>query len=486
MRPSLSKHLIWLQLFTLCLISPWTCLSGQNFDHPLYELEERIKEGDKDALFEIALYFDSGKTIVLYIDLKEWPTKEAAVAKRIVLENCQFLDTEIMINDSTSGKEFFDFLAVHRKELFFSPIASCFMLQPLEKWETRFELRELSTLRKEEIVDRSEELMDLEWVKQSQLDALIAQKDSKALLVLAEKLFSHRRNDNQFNYPQPYLQLLHWLTGIEIGVENVHGKMSWVPNYYFDHKSRFNLLIFFAKHYQQFTWNEQESRFVNPQLYVRPLEKEEHLFQFLSHDNDSLAMDAFIQLSNCPPDRVSRAASEYFDFSMVTNNAIPYYPCGFLKQLAILTSYCRDQEIDFQGSVYLSKKIAVLQKEIPAIERAQLENELIQTLTLDEITAFEYWVIVYQNAWGISRSAKIILDGFYHKHWLQLMANPKQLDCYLKKSKLFSALGIIGYYNDYLKRFDEAAEGILQFLKNHKTFDPDVQAQINHILSSKK
>ena len=147
------KHLLWSQVFSLCLI--WTSISsGQNFDHPLYELEERIKEGDKDALFEIALYFDSGKTIVLYIDLKEWPTKEEAVAKRIVLENCQFLDTEIMINDSTSGKEFFDFLAVHRKELFFSPMASCFMLQPLEKWEARFELRELSTLRKEEIAVR--------------------------------------------------------------------------------------------------------------------------------------------------------------------------------------------------------------------------------------------------------------------------------------------------------------------------------------------
>jgi uncharacterized protein YqcC (DUF446 family) len=479
------KHLLWSQVFSLCLIWTGACF-GQNFDHPLYELEERIKEGDKDALFEIALYFDSGKTIVLYIDLKEWPTKEAAVAKRIVLENCQFLDTEIMINDSTSGKEFFDFLAVHRKELFFSPMASCFMLQPLEKWEARFELRELSTLRKEEIAVRIKELMDLEWVKQSQLGALIAQKDSKALLVLAAELFSHRRNDNQFNYPQPYLQLLHWLTGIEIGVENGHGKMSWVNDYYFDHKSRFNLLIFFAKHYQQFTWNEQEPRFVNPQLYVRPLEKEEYLFQFLSHDNDSLAMDAFIQLSNCPPDRVSRAASEYFDYSMVTNNSIPHYPCGFLKQLAVLTAYCRDQEIDFHGSAHLSKKIAALQKEIPTIERAQLENELIQTITLEEITAFEYWAIVYQNAWGLSKSAKRILDDFYHKHWLQLIANPKQLDCYLKKSKLFSALGIIGYYNDYLKRFGEASEDILMVLKNHKTLDADVQAQINRILSSKK
>ena len=197
-------------------------------------------------------------------------------------------------------------------------------------------------------------------------------------------------------------------------------------------------------------------------------------------------MDAFIQLSNCPPDRVSRAASEYFDYSMVTNNSIPHYPCGFLKQLAVLTAYCRDQEIDFRGSAHLSKKIAALQKEIPTIERAQLENELIQTLTLEEITAFEYWAIVYQNAWGISKSAKRILDDFYHKHWLQLIANPKQLDCYLKKSKLFSALGIIGYYNDYLKRFDEASEDILMVLKNHKTLDADVQAQINRILSSKK
>jgi hypothetical protein len=63
-----SKYQFLLLLF-LCSIRPDSGLFGQAFDHPLYALEARIMEGDKDALFEIALYFDSKKDFVEYICL---------------------------------------------------------------------------------------------------------------------------------------------------------------------------------------------------------------------------------------------------------------------------------------------------------------------------------------------------------------------------------------------------------------------------------
>lgn len=477
---------LFLLLLLACLIRPDLGLFGQSLDHPLYELEARLKKGDQYALFEVAHYFDSQAPISLFFCSNPWITTEAYVAQKMVKESCQFRSEEFIITDSTTGRQFFDFLSLHQQQLLFFKMGSCFMLQAPEKWEIHFDLRKLSSLKKEEIEDRIEELLDLEWVKQSQVDALIARKDPKALLAISAALFAHRRDNDRFKSPEPNLQLVHWLTGMEIGVENEHGKMSWVDDYYFDDKSRFNLLVFFAKHYPQFTWNEQESRFINPRLSVRPLEKEEYLFQLLSNENDSLAMDAFIQLSSCPPQKVTLAASEYFDFSMVKNDFIPVFPCSFITKMAELTAYCREHSIDYDGSAFLQKKIELLKTELPANERTNIENELIQSLSLEEITALEYWALVYESCWQLGKSTKRILNEFYLKNWQQILAQPKHLDLYLKKANLLYQLTYQGFYNDYRGRFSPITAEESKALNNHSTQDIEVKAEIELLLGHKK
>lgn len=479
-----SKYLSLLLLF-LCLIGPGSGLFGQTFDHPLYELEARLKKGDQHALFEVAHYFDSQAPISLFICAKHWVTTEAHVAKEMVKESCQFKPEEFIITDSTTGGQFFDFLSLHQKQLLFSKMASCFMVQAPEKWEVRFDLRKLSMLRKEEIEEGIEELFDLEWVKQSQVDALIDRKDPRALLMISAELFTHRRDNDGFNYPESYLRLLHLFTGMEIGVENENGKMSWVNDYYFDNKSRFNLLVFFAKHYQQFAWNEKESRFINPQLPIKPLEKEEYLFQLLSNKSDSLAMDAFIQLSSCPPQKVALAASEYFDFMMIKNDFIPIFPCTFITKTAELTAYCRDHGIDYEGSALLKKKIMLLSTELPINERVKLEDELIQSLALKEITALEYWALVYESRWQMGKSTKRILNEFYLKNWQQILTQPRHLDLYLKKANLLYQLTYQGFYNDYRGRFSPLTTEESKALNNHSTQDIDVKAEIELLLGHK-
>lgn len=481
---SASKYLFLLFLF-LCLIRLDSGLFGQALDHPLYELEERIMEGDRDALFEIALYFDSKKDFIEYVDLKEWTTKEAAIAKRIVIENCQFLDSEIMINDSTSGKQFFDFLFENRQKIFFSKIATSFILTPLENRMVHYEIRELSPLKKKEVQGQAKELLNLAWVKKNGIDSIIAQKSPKALLMIAAQLFKYRRMDDNQSYPEMYIHLLQFLTGIELGVKNKQGKFVWHVNEFVYDEPRFNLLVLFAKHYQQFTWNEQESRFINPLLSVRPLKKEEYLFQLLSNEDDSLAMDAFIQLSSCPPQKVISAASEYFDFSMVKNDFIPVFPCAFVIKMADLTAYCRDHGIDYEGSAFLQKKIGLLKTELPANERTKIENELIQSLSLEEITALEYWALVYESRRQLGKSTKRILNEFYLKNWQQVLAQPKHLDLYLKKANLLYQLTYQGFYNDYRGRFSPITAEESDALNNHLTQDIGVKAEIELLLGHK-
>ncbi|MDX2069779.1 MAG: hypothetical protein SFV55_15225 [Haliscomenobacter sp.] len=480
-----SNHLFLLMLF-FCATNSSGGLFGQAFDHPLYELEERIMEGDKDALFEIALYFDSKKDFVEYVDFKEWTTKEATKAKRIVRENCQFLDSEIMINDSTSGKQFFDFLFENRQKIFFSKIATSFILTPLENRMVHYEIRELSPLKKKELQGQAGELLNLGWVKAARIDSMIVQKSPEALHLIAVQLFKHRRKSDNYSYPEMYIDLLQFLTDLEIGVKDNQGKFVWQVNEFFYDEPRFNLLVFFVKHHQQFAWNEQELRFINPQLSVRPLEKEEYLFQLLSNENDSLAMDAFIQLSSCPPQKVISAASEYFDFSMVKNDFIPIFPCAFITKTAELTAYCRDHGIDYEGSALLQKKITLLRTELPINERVKLESELIQSLKLEEITALEYWALVYESRWQLGKSTRRILNEFYLKNWQQILAQPKHLDLYLKKANLLYQLTYQGFYNDYRGRFSPLTAEESKALNNHSTQDMEVKAEIELLLGHKK
>jgi hypothetical protein len=374
----------------------------------------------------------------------------------------------------------------NRHQISFSTIANSFILTPLESRLIQFEIRELSSLKKKELQDQAGELLNLGWVKAARIDSMINQKSSKALLLIAATLFKFRRINDAYSYPEMYIELLQFLTGLEIGVKNGQGKFVWHVNEFINDEPRFNFLVFFVKHYQQFAWNEQESRFINPHLSVRLLEKEEYLFQLLSNENDSLAMDAFIQLSSCPPQKVKLAASEYFDFSMVTNDFIPVFPCSFVAKMAELTAYCRDHGVDYEGSALLQKKIALLGAELPVNERVKLEDELIQGLNLEEITVLEYWALVYESRWQLGKSTRRILNEFYLKNWQQILAQPKHLDLYLKKANLLYQLTYQGFYNDYRGRFSPLTAEESKALNHHSTQDMDVKVEIELLLGHKK
>jgi hypothetical protein len=453
------------------------------FSFKSYTSEKTLQPLILLALLKYVFYLNR----TLLICLKKCITSEATITKRIVKENCQFLDEEIRINDSTSGKQFFDFLVGNRQQIFFSKIATSFILTPLENRVVNYEIRELSPLKKKELQDEAGALLNLNWVKQTKIDSTITQKSPEALLLIAIQLFKHRRMNDNYSYPETYIHLLQFLTGLEIGVKNDQGKFVWEAGDFFDDEPRFNFLVFFVKHYQQFSWNEQEFRFINPHLSFRPLKKEEYLFQLLGNKNDSLAMDAFIQLSSCPPKKVAIASSEYFDFTMIKNDFIPIFPCAFITKMAELTAYCRDHGIDYEGSDQLKKIIALLSTELPINDRIKLENKLIRNLTLEEITALEYWALVYESRWQLGKSTKRILNEFYLKNWQQILAQPKHLDLYLKKTTLLHGLtSYQGFYNDYRKRFSPITAEESKALNNHTTKDIEVKAEIDLLLVHKK
>lgn len=111
-------------------------------------------------------------------------------------------------------------------------------------------------------------------------------------------------------------------------------------------------------------------------------------------------------------------------------------------------------------------------------ERRKLEDKLISNLTLNDITAFEYWSFVYEKEWNLTYSAGRILDKFYSKNWLKLIKNPLYLETYLLKSKLFDDLGIIGFCNNYLIKFIGTSLQTKNYLNSLQTIEEKVNTQI--------
>ncbi|WP_096356419.1 hypothetical protein [Mucilaginibacter gotjawali] len=322
-------------------------------------------------------------------------------------------------------------------------------------------------------------MLNLPWVKKNNIDQLISSKNSYALFKIAAELFKDRnRFDNYQSDAKNYIDLLDLLTGTETGVDNEYQKITFHIDKDYDPVSKLNLLIYFAKNYPFYKWNEKAGRFYASNIKVEPIEKERVCFQLLSSKVDSVALNAFLKLTTGDVERVQKLADEFDKADMDHNWVLPIFPFRFLKQMVTLTAYCKNNNIDFEGGPEVLDNCNRLNSKVSFPQRYQLENKLINTLSLNNITAYEYWFLVYEQSDDLSYSAGRILDAFYSKNWSKIVNDKKQLDLYLKKSILFERLGIIGICNNYLNKFINADSATLNMLKLNVSSDQDINFQV--------
>jgi hypothetical protein len=445
----------------------------------VYELEKKLMQGDKNALIEMAPYFDSVKKVTEHLGYHVLEIKESQIAKRIIAENCFFTEDDIKISDSTTSKEFTNFLIQNREKLFFSNLAQAFLLTPLENRPIRFEIREISTNRKKELEDKASALKNLEWVKSNKITNFIQKKDPEALLLIASALVKvrNRFNRNYFN-ENDFTELLQLLTGTEIAVENEKKELIWHIDKEYEPNAALNLLIYFSINYKNYKWNQEKSVFINPNYQAQSIGKETVLFQSLDDKNDSIAIDAFTQLTTCDSKKVIQLSNEYDKADIQSNYTLPTFPYRFLRQIVQLTEYCKDNNINYIGSSQLKTDIKKLDSELSFNARRQLEDKLISNLSLNDITALEYWALIQEKSYELTYSVGRILDIFYSKNWSKLLKDDAQLKLYLKKSKLFYDIRIIGICNNYLKKFTNSSTSTLQILNDVKTTHTDIKQQI--------
>ncbi|HEX7869458.1 MAG TPA: hypothetical protein VF455_05025, partial [Chryseobacterium sp.] len=233
----------------------------------------------------------------------------------------------------------------------------------------------------------------------------------------------------------------------------------------------------FANHYKNYKWSESKNSFENSQLKQIKNDVENNLFDMLSHEDDSIALNAFIKLTRSNPEKVIALSGQFEKADIDFNYTLPTFPYRFLNQLVYLTDYCQNKNIDFTGNTDLKNSINLLKTDLAFSERRKLENSLINSLTLDEITAFEYWSLIYEKDWNLTYSAGRIIDKFYSKNWNKMISNKNYLESYLLKSKLFEDLGIIGLCCQYLIKFKGNSNNIKP-LESLQTENEKVKLQI--------
>jgi len=441
-------------------------------------LDYQLRKGDFKALIEVAEYFDSKTELNEYLGYHIIKSNESNLAKRLVRENSLFLDSEIVIDSTTTSSDFKKFLKDNKKNITFSNLANAFLITPFDKRKTDFEIIEITDFKWNSLNVKRTELLNLDWVRKNGIDSLVNSKNPLALLKTASVLLKNRYRFDEYYDNEDAVNLIQLLTKSQIAVPNESGELSYHLDKDFYEQSKINLVTFFANNYKKYKWDESINAFSNDKLNVKEVDKEKALFEMLSSENDTIAQNAYISLTKLDPTRVSDLSDQYRKADISENYILPQFSFRFLKQLVQLTNYSKENNIDFEGNNILKNQIELLKTNLTFSERRKLEDKLINTLTLDNITAFEYWSLIYQKSWSSSYSAGRILDKFYSKNWQELTNNPDLLETYLLKSKLFDDLGIIGFCNNYLVKFRGSSQKIIKSLEELSSKNTKIQGQI--------
>ncbi|QNK78264.1 hypothetical protein H7F37_04045 [Winogradskyella sp. PAMC22761] len=445
-------------------------------------LDYQLRKGDFNALNEVAEYFDSKTELTEYLGYHIIKSNESNLAKRLVRENSLFLDSEIIIDSTTTSSDFKRFLKDNKKNITFSNLANAFLITPFDKRKTDYEIIEITDFKWNSLKVKRSELLNFDWVRKNGIDSLVNTRNPLALLKTASVLLKNRYRFDEYYDNEDAINLIQLLTKSQIAVPNESGELSYHLDKDFYEQSKINLVAFFANNYKNYKWDESINAFSNNKLNVKEVDKEKTLFEMLSSENDTIAQSAFISLTRLDSKKVSKMSDQYRKARISNNYILPSFEFRFLKQLVYLTNYCKENSIDFESNENLKSQIELLKTKLTFNERKQLEDKLIKNLTLNDITAFEYWSLIYEKSWSLTYSAGKILDKFYSKNWDELTNNPKHLETYLLKSRLFDDLGIIGFCNNYLVKFNDSSQQIINSIENLSTTNQKIQTQIEKAL----
>jgi hypothetical protein len=202
-------------------------------------------------------------------------------------------------------------------------------------------------------------------------------------------------------------------------------------------------------------------------------ENYERLFRRLTSVNDSVAIKSFQELAEGEPSEIVKLSTKYRSLLRNINPSLPNFKSKILENLAFLNEFYRQQN----SAIVIAEKDAqmynILLTSLSPSERYLIENQLINTLSLEQITSFEYWAVLHENSLVCNYSTSRILDYWYSKNIELITNDEKQLRNFLKKAALFSKMGVSGTCTMYAKKLDLQNEKNIATLKKINLSDSD-------------
>lgn len=234
-----------------------------------------------------------------------------------------------------------------------------------------------------------------------------------------------------------------------------------------------NFLLYWLIHHADFEWNQNYELYLNKFETLEKTENLEKHFRRLVSTNDNAAMESFKQLTVGAPAEVMNLSNKYRQLLRTYNKTLPNIRHLYLEQLAALTDFCRNNNISYEPSTRLRQKLEQLRTDLSPSERFDLENRIINSLEIQEVTAIEYYACLYESNNEFTFSIGRILDYFYSQHWNLVVQNDSQLRLYLKKAALYKRIGTIGSCNVYLNKLEGKTDGLDKRLNDLLEVEPD-------------
>lgn len=325
---------------------------------------------------------------------------------------------------------------------------------------------------------------DYPWILHNALNDIVQTQNPRALFYLAALAWRHRNSDAPDKNFQTFVNQLEKLADLKVAVQGKAG-LSSTHDWQNDEEACRNLLTYWASHYQDYEWDDIRKSFMNKEEAIALKENYERLFRRLNSENDSVALQSYLLLTEGDPIEILGLSRKYKELLRNYNASLPSFKHKYLEQLVVLTDFCRRNGFRYKAPPRLSPLLEELKNAPSPSERYRIENQIIKRLVLDEVTALEYWGCIQENNPSISFSVGRILDWFYSKNWDRIVDDIENLRLYLKKAHLFKNIGAQGICNVYLNKFYDY-DGVFQTqLKEILAIesDEDIIFQIKELLA---
>jgi len=326
------------------------------------------------------------------------------------------------------------------------------------------------------------------WLELNAIKDLTKIGKPRSLLYLAANVYKSRFDDVEDYETKNELifKSIEKLTQLKLGLKNSSGETVFETE---DASMEFkrDYFIYWASHFEEYIWEDNQHVFINKNETAEKIQSYEKLFRRLSSKNDSIAYAAFKELCKGDPIQIAELSNKYRQLLRNYNSKLPSFQYNFLESMSRLTEFCKSNNIKFEPEGQLLAQLNALRNEPNAKKRFQGENDILNSLTLEDITALEYWACLKEPNKEFNFSMGRIIDKFYSKNWSNILEDEQQMRTYLKKSYLFENIGIIGTCNAYLRKFDINSAEINTRLNTmlQVESDSEIANQITQLIDSK-